>query len=470
TKEEMDKFHLMEKVNMEVPHIPRRFSEGYGIKPSSIDDIEADLLITVDNGIAAAEAIKIAKEKGMKVIIMDHHLPALDAEGEVIRPEADILVDPEAFPETADFDGYCGAGLTLKLIEKMFPKNVNLITKASAFAAIGTVADIVPLKEDNRRIVRKGLEAMNSNNMVMGLADLIMESGLSGHVDSESIAFKLAPTFNASGRLEDEGGQNVLAALMNKDPMGALVMAKQLIEINEKRKALIDDAISKVEIREEDPVNFTFYMDPDGTNVTGIVGLIAGKLAESTGKPSFAFTLDDSGVMKGSARSDDEDQNNVYLMLKSAEKYLLGFGGHKGAAGFSFAPENLENVFAALKAYPTKPHDPNLYYDLDLDPTEAYHTLSIMDQMEPFGKGMDRPVFRIEAHFSGTEWYQTMGEEKQHLRFDLPGNLKAVAFHLAEQYEKDGFPMDVYLYGTLCWNYYKDRKYTQFRVDSYEVI
>lgn len=448
-------------------HIPRRFSEGYGIKPASLDSIDADLLITVDNGISAIEAIKAAKRKGIEVIVLDHHLPQQDSGNNPIYPNADILVDPEAIPGSADYDGYCGAGLAFKLIEAVMPRNKPLQDKASALAAIGTIADVVPLTKDNRRIVKQGLQALNHNIAPMGIVQMLASCGLSGRVGVEDISFGVAPMINAAGRLYDDGGEKVLYTMLESNPDIALSRAFQLKEVNAKRKAMVNAQMSVIKTDNSDPVNFILCSPLSDDPITGILGLIAGKLAELTGKPSFVFACN-NGICSGSARSDDETINPVISMLDRSRDLLSGFGGHAGAAGFSFPVQNMPQVHQALSSYPVIPHDRTLYYDLDLNPAEASAAMQKLSLMEPFGKGMPRPVFRVPVSFGGTSFYRIIGKNQNTVQFLLPGNIKAIGFGMAERFFADGAPNNMFLYGDLCMEYYKGTQSVMFRIQDYD--
>ena len=187
-----------------IPHrirLPKRHLEGYGLNEKIIDEIETGIVLTVDNGIAAIPAIKKAKDKGLYVIVVDHHQPVLNQETkEVILPEADIIIDPHAIKGQADFDYYCGAGLTYKVAEAWFGKDHYIMKKLSSLAAIGTVGDVVELKGDNRKIVRSGLKNMlTKEGRTIGLLKLMQTFNLSERVTAEDIGFSISPAINACG-------------------------------------------------------------------------------------------------------------------------------------------------------------------------------------------------------------------------------------------------------------------------------
>lgn len=447
-----------------LPYIPGRFSEGYGIKESSFDQMDCDLLITVDNGISAYDAMEKAKQKGIRTIILDHHIAPHG------MPCADVVIDPEADPQAADFAGYCGAGLVFKLAEYILPEDKRLHTILSAFAALGTIADLVPVTGDNRRIIKTGLRALNERQTLPGIS-LLASSMEPGIIGTETASFKLAPAVNASGRLYDRGGEQTLQALLGSSPN--LITA--LLDANTKRKTLVSMAYQQIAplLLASEPFYFVYYQQPDGIDVSGIMGLLAGKIVEAKGKPAFCFT-EKNGICHGSARSDDENANNVYNMLSLAKDYLLTFGGHAGAAGFTFAFKDMNAVKAAMLQYPVKPHE-EPGYDFDLNPEDAEKALALMDRMEPFGKNMERPVFRVKAHFTGDQWWQPVSrnEDTENIRFYIPcgaRSLQAVGFGLQRKYREDQEPKDLYLYGTLSWNEFRGNRSPQFLLDGYDIL
>ena len=175
---------------------PRRFSQGYGIKTEMVTDTNAQVVLTVDNGIVAVEPVRVAKSLGKKVYIVDHHQRREDG----LLPEADVIIDPHV---RGGYNGYCAAGLALRIAELLLPNSAKL-PYWEAMAALGTVADVVPLVGDNRRLVKKGLERIRKGEIPTGLKCLIERLGIE-YVTEESIGFSIAPCCNAAGRLLDNG-------------------------------------------------------------------------------------------------------------------------------------------------------------------------------------------------------------------------------------------------------------------------
>ena len=448
--------------------IPMRFTDGYGVKVKHTEHLDKDtILILVDNGISALEAVQVAKEKGATVLILDHHMGDRDKDGTLICPPADIVLDPAAMNDGMEFPYYCGSGLVYKLVQYMISDRA-ILDQCSAFAALGTVADVVPLYKDNRNIVKRGLAAMNRGDITFGLWSLIECINRSGEITSETIAFYIAPLINAPGRLDDKGGTYSAQTLLCQDPIKAEQMTKEMKKLNDTRKQTVAELIEQIRLDPAAPVNVvrTPNLSPEGC-----LGLIAGKLVETTGKTTFVYTKTQDGFYKGSARSDDENNNPVHLMLAGVKEYLSSYGGHPGAAGFSFTPENEESVRSYLLAYPIKPHDFTSYYDLSIQSKDLILILNELDQCEPFGKGIEKPIFRMPCNFTLPEYWRAIGADSSHISFKIPNtsNAKAIGFGIKERYILDGMPKNVIFYGYPKWNWYKGEKNPQFLIEDYEI-
>lgn len=438
---------------------PRRFTDGYGINERIINNIDASLLITIDNGITAVKAIKAAKEKGMEVIVLDHHL----AIGEI--PPADIIIDPEAFPETANFNKLCGAAIAFELC-KMVISNPDQLAWVNAYAAIGTIADSVPLYGENRKIVQDGLSFINNGKISVGLKALFSGMGYDGKkVFSDDIGYYIAPAINAPGRLIDTGAMAVARTLSSTDPVKANAWVSKMIEINNVRKELVNSALNEITEDPTDPVNFI-----QGDVPAGCLGIVAGKMAEKTGKPSFLFgKANESGICKGSARISNDDKNNsLETLLQSCQDILVSWGGHREAAGFSFMQKDMDKVHERIAGNNIIPVVTGKFYDLDLTAANMNETIAKLDQIQPFGVGLPKPTFRMPCRFTGDSYFTTMGADSQHLRFDFENHRSAVLFNMSQKYFDDGNPKNIYLYGDLKWNSWKGTATPQFIAKDYE--
>lgn len=460
--------------------IPRRFSEGYGLSMKIIDEINEGLIVTVDNGIAAIEQVKEAKKKGLKVVVIDHHLPVKNEKGEVVLPDADVILDPHAIPGSS-FSDYCGAGLAYRVAKLLIPNN-PLLTPLCALASIGTVADVMPLVGDNRNIVINGMAAVNSRNITTGLHLLLEELGIEW-VSEGDYGFKLGPVMNAAGRLLDDGPIDVVNVLKtNFDPTdmhNAIALddlheqVKTLVKNNEKRRELVRSSMLEAdELMKKEVLRRPIVLyNPNFSE--GIIGIIAGQLAEQYQTPAIVFTdTKTEGILKGSGRT----YGNVHLkdLLDSVSQYLLGYGGHAGAAGLSVKYEDLYDFKIALNGK-LKDVDfgvdaEHLSYDLEIPLSDVASSLKELDKYAPFGEGNPQIRFKVtgfECSPVNGKFSKPMGPHMEHIRF-YGKDVSAVGFDLAKRYQSDGEPKIMDFVGMLGNNYFKGRAYNQIEVIDYK--
>lgn len=460
--------------------IPRRFSEGYGLSMKIIDEINEGLIVTVDNGIAAIEQVKEAKKKGLKVVVIDHHLPVKNEKGEVVLPDADVILDPHAIPGSS-FSDYCGAGLAYRVAKLLIPNN-PLLTPLCALASIGTVADVMPLVGDNRNIVINGMAAVNSRNITTGLHLLLEELGIEW-VSEGDYGFKLGPVMNAAGRLLDDGPIDVVNVLKtNFDPTdmhNAIALddlheqVKTLVKNNERRRELVRSSMLEAdELMKKEVLRRPIVLyNPNFSE--GIIGIIAGQLAEQYQTPAIVFTdTKTEGILKGSGRT----YGNVHLkdLLDSVSQYLLGYGGHAGAAGLSVKYEDLYDFKIALngklKDVDFGVDTEHLSYDLEIPLSDVASSLKELDKYAPFGEGNPQIRFKVtgfECSPVNGKFSKPMGPHMEHIRF-YGKDVSAVGFDLAKRYQSDGEPKIMDFVGMLGNNYFKGRAYNQIEVIDYK--
>lgn len=450
--------------------LPRRFSEGYGLKPKMIEEFEpGQLMITVDNGIASLEAVKLAKEKGVTVIITDHHLPIIDEETkQAIYPEADLIINPNAIPNSADFNGYCGAGLAYKLAVQLLGINHPLIPKLKSFAAIATIADSVPLVGENRRIVKEGLASLiTKNGTTMGLYALLYLLYLDKHVTAGHIGYKIAPAINAPGRLRDDGSMDAFRLMVfDGSFQDAKSMAEQLLEDNKKRRDLSDlwtqKAISSiVQNGRQHDIPIVTYLSgvPEG-----IIGIIAGRLTEKFQSPCFILgDTPNPDIIKGSSRS----YGNVHMknLLDQNQQLLVSYGGHVAAAGMSLEKKDFDEFRQGLMCTMQGcilQHDTEEYYDLLIHPEDVETFMKELEQYAPYGEGNPSPIIMIEnlkLKPVDDKYYQTISADKG-IKL-IATELEAISFNGAEVYKKLNNPKQVTLVGTLSRNYFNGKNKIQ---------
>lgn len=416
--------------------IPHRHSEGYGMKEAMVDEISSGVLLTVDNGIAAAAAIQKANAKGLTTIVTDHHsLPVTKkleiVNGEMIHvneytlPPATCLINPH-IEETKgeeghyDFYDYCGAGVALKVIEALIGPDKRMMDECYAFAAIATVADVMPMVEDNRNIFARGIDAMKYGRITPGLAALLetskidfknLPAGMPTHVlvTSDTMGFTLGPKINAPGRVGtshpasmngDRGAERSLRCLLATDWRQAQEMAQELNEANENRKSISKDMQMKCESiialnSMENDCPLVIHIPECGA---GVIGLVAGYLCEKYKVP--AIVLNGTGDnCKGSARS--PEGINMKALLDECQHVLKAYGGHPGAAGLTISEESIDKFRNMLynickrQGYTSLRPD-YLPYDLEIDAKDIQHNLDVLiEKLAPFGEQNPEPIFLI---------------------------------------------------------------------------
>ena len=393
--------------------IPRRFSEGYGINNAIADEIistapKGSLIITVDNGIAAGEVIKKIRAAGHRVIVTDHHEMR---EGGVL-PEAEMLIDPSVKELPNPFTGnyWCGAGVAYKLCEPIISEELS--KELEVFAGLATIADCMELKEGNWAIVRKAIKTFRAKKAPKALKMLLKEMGQDPNFCNEDhFGFYLGPAFNAPGRLLDRGAIEVLKYLHNPTEEGC----KRIVALNDQRKKIRDDEFAIVKsyisthgLTESNPI----WVAIPGLH-EGIVGILAGKVAEEYKRPAIVLTNTEDGNFKGSARSYGDF--NVFKYLSSMFELFVKMGGHKGAAGLAISPENFEiakshqlsNTEARLAAEAN-------FKTMTIMPNEIPGISSTLNKFRPFGEGNAAPLFEMEID-SAVNNIKMIGDKKNHL-------------------------------------------------------
>lgn len=455
--------------------IPLRFSEGFGINTSIIDEIDEGLIITCDNGIAGIEAIEKAKAKGLTVIIIDHHAPFVE-NGKIIYPDADIIIDPNAIPDSADFNGYCGAGLAYKFICELFEFDKRIRYKYLTLAALGTVADVMKLREENYVFVRDALKIMhNPAYNTVGLTALVNAFGLFSGVKADDISFRIGPAINAASRMKDDGAKDAVELLcFDGDIATANEMAEHLKEVNNQRKdveASTTERALKIinEEKRENLCPLTVYI-PDAHE--GIIGIVAGKLCEQYQVPALVFTnIVKNGeiLYKGSARSCGD-----YNIKEAFDKHaglFVNYGGHKEAAGMTIRPEKFDRLTAALNedAKGIKMPDKNVrYYDFKIDEKDVKETIKLLEMFAPFGEGNPEPVFMIDfvPVIKYGKYRRFLGTTGSTVKINGK-YLDAISFSKASEFKNIKEDAKLKILGKLSNNYYKGAAYPQIEIKEY---
>lgn len=383
--------------------IPNRITDGYGINEHLIEQAwqeGRDTIITCDNGIAAVTQIRKAKDLGMTVIVTDHHeVPFEDLEGgrKEILPPADAIVNPKQKASSYPFAGLCGAVVAMKVMEALYEKmapEVDLVDKMLPFAGIATIGDVMDLQDENRILVKEGLQRLHHTTN-LGLQELIRVNNLEPeNISPYHIGFILGPCLNASGRLDT--AKRALQLLLADSREEAAVLAGDLKNLNESRKEMtaqgLEKAIEQVESTSmmEDTVLVVFLPECHES----LAGIIAGRLRERYHKPSFVLTRGEEGV-KGSGRS--IESYSMYEKLCECKEYLTKFGGHPMAAGLSLEEENVERFRRKLNEQSGLTEE-DLVEKVTIDVPMPIHYIrkdlvQELSLLEPFGKGNEKPLF-----------------------------------------------------------------------------
>ena len=388
-------------------YVPSRLDDGYGLNENALQQLKRDgagLIVTVDCGIASIQESRVAKQLGLDLIVTDHHQFAESL------PEAVAIVHPGLPGADYPFAGLCGAGVALKLAwaccqraggsDKVSPAHRSFLLLALGLAAIGTVCDVVPMLDENRLIVRHGL-AFLGQETVPGLTELMRLNGLleKSAVDTEDIGFCLGPRLNAAGRL---GQAQLGVELLTTDSTPrAEALAEYLQQLNSSRESL-ERKVQKSAFRQvadqqldEDPAIVLAERDWH----PGIIGIVAGRLAERTNRPVILVARDEMGNKPGVGSGRTACGINLHEALQACQEHLIGYGGHRAAAGLTIEDVEIDAFRDAFLQYVAENADPDRLeatLDIDLEVPLSHlnlQTVRELEQLAPFGAENPRPVF-----------------------------------------------------------------------------
>lgn len=461
--------------------IPERIRDGYGINESIIRKAKEDgidTIVTCDNGIAALEQVRLAKELGMTVIVTDHHEVVRDEDGSQVLPEADAVVNPHRDDCPYPFAGICGGVVAYKLVQVLYEKNgipEQEWKDMLEFAAIATVGDVMKLQDENRIIVRWGLKQI-PHTASAGLRALVEACGLDIYdLTAYHIGFVIGPCLNASGRLRTAKlALELLLCEGMQQSARAEEMAAELKLLNEERKDMtqagMEQAFEQVDAELADDDVLVVYL-PDCHE--SLAGIIAGRVRETYNKPSFVLTRGEDCV-KGSGRS--IESYHMYQALCGVQDLLLKFGGHPMAAGFSLKEENIDEFRRRLNeqsALTKEDFIPKIWIDVAM-PLE-YISEALVNELkglEPFGQGNEKPQFaqknlRIRS-------VRAIGRNNNAVRMTVVTEqgrpMEAMVFTVADQFveeAKQSRSIDVIYYPDI--NEYNGNRTLQIVVRAYKL-
>lgn len=404
-------------------YLPNRYIDGYGLTIDTVKMIKErfspDLIITVDCGISCAKEIDFARTLGIEIAVTDHHdIPEVIPSGIVVNAK----LDGQEYP----FKYLCGTGLAFKIVQAL--EGLSVAKEYLGIASIATIADIVPLLDENRAIVKIGMRDYE-NNLPLGVKMLFEQNKLPMDASSTDIAFRLAPKINAAGRMGD--ASVALNLYIKTDKILLKNTIDKLEEMNVERQALCskvyDDAISRLENINISNYNAIVFSSPNWDS--GILGIVSAKLANEFNRPTVLFSEVD-GLLKGSARSVADI--DIYSAISSQKEVLETFGGHKMAAGLTIKKSNFNNFLTNLNAYLSQNYSPKDFvlpknYDRELELSQI--DLKLVDDLEilePCGCENPKPVFDILLPESTL--ISTMPKHPTHITMNAE-NLSIIAFN-----------------------------------------
>ncbi len=375
-------------------YIPDRITEGYGMSKIGVDKLKEQgvkLIVTVDNGISAVEEIEYANSLGIDTVVTDHHKA-----GDVL-PNAVALVDPHRPECNLHFKEWAGVGVAFKVVCALEKGDyLSVLSQYADIIAVGTVADVVDLKDENRAIVKYGVAKINTNPC-NGINALRQIAGVGEKpLNATGVTYSLAPRINAAGRIES--AETALRLLLSDDLMVALDLAEQVDGCNRQRHTLENEimefAVAHIEANENLKNSKVIVVCGEGWH-HGVIGIVAARITEKYGKPSIVIAFDgDEGT--GSARS--IEGFSVYDAIKSCEGDLTHFGGHTMAAGLGVKRDKVGDFFAHINEYAAARESvvPTLVLDCKLNPAYINTELvTSLEALEPFGAGNPQPLFGI---------------------------------------------------------------------------
>ena len=434
-------FKGMKKLGASVDYdVPDRIADGYGINENLIKkayDAGVKVIITCDNGIAAIQQIEYAKSLGMKVVVTDHHdvqYEECDGQRTYIIPKGDAVIDPKREDCEYPFKMLCGGVVAYKFIQCLYEvkeMDKEELEEFIVFAAIATIGDIVDLQDENRIIVKRGLELIKTT-MNKGIRALIAINDLEpGKITAYHIGFIIGPCLNASGRLDT--AKRAIELFLSEDRGVAEKYAGELKALNDERKkitlAATNEAIELVETTElsNDKVLVVFLPDCHES----VAGIVAGRIKEKYYKPTIVLTRGEEGL-KGSARS--IEGYNIFEKLMECKELLTKFGGHPMAAGLSLEEDKLSQLRKQLNDnHGMSEDDLTQKVWIDVPVPVAYVSYKLIEDLNvlaPFGKANEKPIFADKNLVIRN--IQSLGKEgnftKMYLEKDDGGGIEAVGF------------------------------------------
>ena len=457
--------------------IPNRFKDGFGINEKIFELSDHGIIFTVDNGIAQGKVIEEAKMRGYTVILTDHHEPDFDQDGQPIIPAADVVIDPNAIPDSVDFTGYCGAGLAFKIARRLIKDDPGKRQILLSLACLGTICDVVPLREENYVIVRYGLKClMQRNTTTSGVFALVQTFNLADTISAHDCGFLIGPAINAVSRMLGDATMAVDLLKFDGPFEEARKMATKLIDLNEKRKTDTKTAyndlkniIETEKLYEQVPI--IAYIPKVSEGLTGI---LAGRICDEYKVPAIILSdTEEPDVIKGSARS--LDGYHIKNHLDMVAPLLLNYGGHENAAGLSMKRSDesgFRDALTSLNDFIRVSSQDVTEYDLELTPDMISGALDDMDRFEPYGEGNEAPLVKISGFKPTPDRYgkylQRCGADLSTVRIESK-YATAIGFRMSDSFTDVDEKSVLNLYGSLSWNCFNGKKKAQIEFTGIEI-
>ncbi|HEY8390888.1 MAG TPA: single-stranded-DNA-specific exonuclease RecJ [Clostridia bacterium] len=436
------------------PYIPSRNNDGYGLSVDAltkiIEDCTPDLIVSCDCGISATSEVEFVMDLGVDIYITDHHeVPE--------NPPSCVIINPKLKNQEYPFDMLCGAGVALKVVQAM--GGISAASKYYDLCALATVADLVPLIDENRTLVVLGLKKINSSSVNLGLKMLCQYLGLTEQITSSDIAFRISPRINAAGRMGD--AYRAFELLTEKDKSKILELIEEISADNERRRDICQELHNQAlaMLSSEDLVNEYAIILHSSEWEKGLTSIVAAQISGEYHRPTFLMVeVNDS--YKGTARS--IEGINLYELLSEMSDIMIEFGGHAQAAGFSIYKDNLEIFKKRVNKYIKEKYQKNLFlpysvYDMEIDESVIDAKLiKELDLLEPYGLGNPRPVFKLTAKSLSADF---MKNKYNHVIAKTPEENTIVCFGYGKFVELMNACSDFELAVELSINKYKNKEY-----------
>lgn len=451
-----------------VYRIPHRVEDGYGLHTHLLERAKADgvsLVVTVDTGITAVEEARAARALGLDLIVTDHHEPPAEL------PEAVAVVNPKLPMCDYPFKGLAGVGVAFKLAQALLGR---VPVELAEWAALGTVADLMPLVGENRSIVRLGLERLRQSPPV-GFAALLRVAGVPSHeASAHTIGFGLAPRINAAGRLDKP--DDAVELLTTENAVEADAIARRLDALNKERQRMVETASAEAVamIEASGGPGSAVVVASEAWN-PGIIGIVASRLVETYYRPTVVLAVDAaSGTAKGSARA--IPGFHLYDALKTCEAMFDHFGGHESAAGLSLHRDRLDAFAEAFRAEASRRLTPELLVPMTAADAElslgdvTLEAIAELERLAPFGQAHPAPKFALRE--ARVREAAVIGKDKRHAKFRITDGrreLEAVAFGFADAVRRVADGSSLELIGELSVNEWNGRRTPQMIVKDVAV-